>query len=227
MRGIEREGTRGTTANRDMADMKGRVRKRGGNIAEGRGGEREKGREGEIQAIERDTERGRRNTGIADIRMNLHPLVHPAPHRNRKYRQANREGDESQWVDPVNKPVPYRLGNRQFWIANRAEPHGRSKKVEGAQRVILHHQSGRKGVHQESKIFRSHTQTHTHDHTHEHSQGVPLDGDAEMARVPQWKKAMMKKRINQVEEEMAREKQRQEEEEEAYMVCACLCVLKK
>ncbi len=44
-----------------------------------------------------------------------------------------------------------------------------------------------------------------------------------MARVPQWKKAMMKKRMNQVEEEMAREKQRQEEEEEAYMVCVHVC----
>ena len=43
--------------------------------------------------------------------------------------------------------------------------------------------------------------------------------DPETAEVPQWKKALMKKRMNKIEEEMERERQRQEEEEEAYKVC--------
>ena len=45
--------------------------------------------------------------------------------------------------------------------------------------------------------------------------------DPDTAGVPQWKRALMEKRVNKVDEEITRERQRMEEEEEAYKVWVC------
>ena len=50
-------------------------------------------------------------------------------------------------------------------------------------------------------------------------QGILPDEDPDTAGIPEWKRALMNKKMNKLEDEIAREQKMKEEEEEAYRVC--------
>ena len=59
---------------------------------------------------------------------------------------------------------------------------------------------------------------YVHTHTHAHVQGLQEE-DPDTADIPLWKKALQRKRFDQIELEMEREKLQQQEAEAAYKVC--------